>query len=34
LREDKATEPNEREANQQSAPLVERGLYLVPRVIE
>ena len=34
LREDQATEPNEREANQQSAPLVERGLYLVPRVIE
>lgn len=34
LREDAASEPNEREANQRSAPLVERGLYLVPRVIE
>lgn len=34
LREDKATEPNQREANQQSAPAVERGLFLVPKVIE
>jgi aspartyl-tRNA(Asn)/glutamyl-tRNA(Gln) amidotransferase subunit C len=34
LREDAATEPNQREANQQSAPAVERGLFLVPRVIE
>ena len=25
---------NEREANQQSAPAVERGLFLVPKVIE
>jgi len=28
------TEPNQREANQRSAPSVEDGLYLVPRVIE
>ena len=34
LREDRATEPNQREANQQSAPAVERGLFLVPKVIE
>ncbi len=34
LREDAATEPNDREANQASAPAVERGLFLVPRVIE
>ena len=34
LRPDEATEPNAREANQQSAPAVERGLFLVPRVIE
>lgn len=34
LREDRASEPNQREANQQSAPAVERGLFLVPRVIE
>jgi aspartyl-tRNA(Asn)/glutamyl-tRNA(Gln) amidotransferase subunit C len=34
LREDAATEPNQREANQQSAPAVERGLFLVPKVIE
>jgi aspartyl-tRNA(Asn)/glutamyl-tRNA(Gln) amidotransferase subunit C len=34
LREDRATEPNNREANQQSAPAVERGLFLVPKVIE
>jgi aspartyl-tRNA(Asn)/glutamyl-tRNA(Gln) amidotransferase subunit C len=34
LREDIASEPNRREANQQSAPAVERGLFLVPKVIE
>jgi aspartyl-tRNA(Asn)/glutamyl-tRNA(Gln) amidotransferase subunit C len=34
LREDAVTEPNQREANQQSAPAVERGLFLVPKVIE
>ncbi len=34
LRDDRATEPNHREANQRSAPAVERGLYLVPKVIE
>ena len=34
LREDVASEPNEREANQKSAPAVERGLFLVPKVIE
>ena len=34
LREDVASEPNEREANQRSAPAVERGLFLVPKVIE
>jgi aspartyl-tRNA(Asn)/glutamyl-tRNA(Gln) amidotransferase subunit C len=34
LREDLASEPDQREANQQSAPAVERGLFLVPRVIE
>jgi aspartyl-tRNA(Asn)/glutamyl-tRNA(Gln) amidotransferase subunit C len=34
LREDAVTEANEREAIQQSAPAVERGLYLVPKVIE
>ena len=34
LREDIASEPNLREANQQSAPAVERGLFLVPKVIE
>jgi aspartyl-tRNA(Asn)/glutamyl-tRNA(Gln) amidotransferase subunit C len=34
LREDRATEPNQREANQRSAPSVERGLFLVPKVIE
>lgn len=34
LRDDVASEPNQREANQQSAPAVERGLFLVPRVIE
>ena len=34
LREDAASEPDAREANQQSAPAVERGLLLVPKVIE
>jgi aspartyl-tRNA(Asn)/glutamyl-tRNA(Gln) amidotransferase subunit C len=34
LREDVASEPDQREANQQNAPAVERGLFLVPRVIE
>lgn len=34
LRDDLASEPNQREANQQSAPVVERGLFLVPKVIE
>ena len=34
LREDTVSEPNNREANQQSAPAVERGLFLVPKVIE
>ena len=34
LREDVASEPGQREANQRSAPAVERGLFLVPKVIE
>ncbi|MCX7692528.1 Asp-tRNA(Asn)/Glu-tRNA(Gln) amidotransferase subunit GatC [Tepidimonas taiwanensis] len=34
LRDDVVTEPNQREAYQASAPAVEDGLYLVPRVIE
>jgi len=34
LRPDVASEPNNRETNQQSAPAVERGLFLVPKVIE
>ena len=34
LREDTVTEGNDREANQRSAPAVEDGLFLVPRVIE
>jgi aspartyl-tRNA(Asn)/glutamyl-tRNA(Gln) amidotransferase subunit C len=34
LREDVASEGNQREANQRSAPAVERGLFLVPKVIE
>lgn len=34
LREDLASEPDQREANQKSAPAVEAGLFLVPRVIE
>lgn len=34
LREDSVSEHIDREANQRSAPAVEGGLYLVPRVIE
>ncbi|GHC77799.1 aspartyl/glutamyl-tRNA(Asn/Gln) amidotransferase subunit C [Pseudorhodoferax aquiterrae] len=34
LREDVVSEPDAREANQRSAPAVERGLFLVPKVIE
>lgn len=34
LREDRVTESNERERNQASAPAVEDGLFLVPKVIE
>ncbi len=34
LREDIASEPNQREASQISAPAVENGLFLVPKVIE
>ena len=34
LRDDVASEPDQRSANQQSAPAVEDGLFLVPKVIE
>ena len=34
LREDVVSETNQSEANQKSAPAVERGLFLVPKVIE
>jgi len=34
LRDDAVSEPDNREANQHSAPAVERGLFLVPKVIE
>lgn len=34
MREDKITEINQRESFQSIAPLVESGLYLVPKVIE
>ena len=34
LREDIATEPTQRDASQVSAPAVENGLFLVPKVIE
>ena len=34
LRTDTVREPNQREANQKSAPAVENGLFLVPKVIE
>jgi aspartyl-tRNA(Asn)/glutamyl-tRNA(Gln) amidotransferase subunit C len=34
LRDDEVSETDSREANQKSAPAVEAGLFLVPRVIE
>ena len=34
LRDDIASEPDQRDASQVSAPAVERGLFLVPKVIE
>ncbi|MEJ2804146.1 aspartyl/glutamyl-tRNA(Asn/Gln) amidotransferase subunit C [Comamonas sp. BIGb0124] len=34
LRADVASEPDDREANQRSAPAVEDGFFLVPKVIE
>jgi aspartyl-tRNA(Asn)/glutamyl-tRNA(Gln) amidotransferase subunit C len=34
LRDDRVTESNERERNQLSAPAVDKGLFLVPKVIE
>ena len=34
LRPDAVIEPDQREANQRSAPAVETGLFLVPKVIE
>jgi aspartyl-tRNA(Asn)/glutamyl-tRNA(Gln) amidotransferase subunit C len=34
LRPDVASEPNQRDLNQRGAPAVERGLFLVPKVIE
>lgn len=34
LRDDITSEPNNREANQKTAPAVENGLFLVPKVIE
>src|SRR5438477_12840350 len=34
LRDDVVSEGDQREANQRSAPAVERGLFLVPKVIE
>ncbi len=34
LREDCVSESNNREANQRSAPAIEHGLFLVPKVIE
>ena len=34
LRDDAVTETNQRELNQRSAPAVEDGLFLVPKVIE
>jgi aspartyl-tRNA(Asn)/glutamyl-tRNA(Gln) amidotransferase subunit C len=34
LRDDVVTERNDRERNQRSAPVVEDGLFLVPKVIE
>ncbi|MFM7698243.1 MAG: Asp-tRNA(Asn)/Glu-tRNA(Gln) amidotransferase subunit GatC [Limnohabitans sp.] len=34
LREDAVSEPNQREAHMQNAPAKDRGLFLVPKVIE
>lgn len=34
LRDDIASEPNQRDANQRNAPALDAGLFLVPRVIE
>ncbi len=34
LRADRVSEPNNRAANMRSAPAVENGLFLVPRVVE
>jgi aspartyl-tRNA(Asn)/glutamyl-tRNA(Gln) amidotransferase subunit C len=34
LRDDLVSEPNQRDASQLSAPAVENGLFLVPKVIE
>jgi aspartyl-tRNA(Asn)/glutamyl-tRNA(Gln) amidotransferase subunit C len=34
LRDDVVSESNQREANQRSAPAVDRGFFLVPKVIE
>ena len=34
LRDDVINEPDQRDINQRSAPTVEHGLFLVPRVIE
>ena len=34
LRDDMVSEDNQRETNQRSAPAVDRGLFLVPKVIE
>ena len=34
LRDDVVSEPNAREANMQNAPAAERGMFLVPKVIE
>ena len=34
LREDAATEPDNRDANMHNAPAADKGLFLVPRVIE
>ena len=34
LRDDLVSEPNQREANMHNAPAQERGLFLVPKVIE
>ncbi|MEO0318120.1 MAG: hypothetical protein RL404_1797, partial [Pseudomonadota bacterium] len=34
LRDDQVSEPNRRDDYQQPAPMVQDGLYLVPKVIE